>query len=472
MEDSTSTPPNRISTNKSQNESVSSSRPNGNANSSDLFFEDVTPAPLPSAIGNLPPPTYTITASSSKDADEAKLLLPAHVSVLGSTPVEILPPTESDEEGDTDYIKYLDYGGDHQREFLRYFEEPEDESTKLKRTVCKNCGAEGDHKTAECRVLICLTCGVRDEHVTKSCPVSKVCFTCGMKGHINSNCPNRHLARSRDHNNSGRCKRCFSGFHQTSECPTWWRLYIYVTEEERGQILDDRRSKRDLELGKGGEGYIAEDEWCYNCGEPGHWGDDCQGSKRYDKPDEPSAFGLYNISTGPFYDPNESGAPARQERRLRDWEQEDDWGKHAPDQVGRQGRRKMMEKMRRNAQRFEEVSDPDDWFGNARNVRNRGFGDSKVKISFSKSIGQGRQFLPPDLPTRPPPQSKPSLLSRLSDKPPDDLTPWPHRNGNGGSGGSKDGSLSIKGAASQRQRRDDNRKNSRSAPQYRGGYAR
>ena len=37
---------------------------------------------------------------------------------------------------------------------MRYFEEPEDESSKLRRTVCKNCGAEGDHKTADCRVLI------------------------------------------------------------------------------------------------------------------------------------------------------------------------------------------------------------------------------------------------------------------------------------------------------------------------------
>lgn len=46
-----------------------------------------------------------------------------------------------------------------------------------------------------------------------------------------------------------------------------------MTDEDRARLLDERRSKRDLELGKGGEGYIAEDEWCYNCGEVGHWGD-------------------------------------------------------------------------------------------------------------------------------------------------------------------------------------------------------
>ena len=34
-----------------------------------------------------------------------------------------------------------------------------------------------------------------------------------------------------------------------------------------------RRQKVDLELGDGGEGYIGEDEWCYNCGGDGHLGD-------------------------------------------------------------------------------------------------------------------------------------------------------------------------------------------------------
>jgi protein AIR1/2 len=59
------------------------------------------------------------------------------------------------------------------------------------------------------------------------------------------------------------------------------------------------------------------------------------------------------------------------ERRLRDWERDDDqfgdWGKHAPNNVGRQGRKKMMERMRKSAQRFEEENDPEDWFRSAKN---------------------------------------------------------------------------------------------------------
>jgi len=79
----------------------------------DFYFKDTTPAPLPSAI-NLPPPPYETTDPPSQNSIGMKLLLPAHVSVLGSTPVEILPPTDEDED-DADYIKYLDYGGERQK---------------------------------------------------------------------------------------------------------------------------------------------------------------------------------------------------------------------------------------------------------------------------------------------------------------------------------------------------------------------
>ena len=33
-----------------------------------------------------------------------------------------------------------------------------------------------------------MTCGVHNEHSTRSCPISKTCFTCGLKGHINKAC--------------------------------------------------------------------------------------------------------------------------------------------------------------------------------------------------------------------------------------------------------------------------------------------
>jgi protein AIR1/2 len=52
-----------------------------------------------------------------------------------------------------------------------------------------------------------------------------------------------------------------------------WRMYDYHTDDERQITLRRRQEKSSLGLGNGGEGYIADDEWCYNCGNCGHWGD-------------------------------------------------------------------------------------------------------------------------------------------------------------------------------------------------------
>lgn len=86
-----------------QNEPSTSDNPNVDG----LYIEDINPAPLPSNIVIPSPPIHNNQSLSDDNSEQTKLLLPAHVSVLGSTPVEILPD-ESDED-DKDYIKYLDY---------------------------------------------------------------------------------------------------------------------------------------------------------------------------------------------------------------------------------------------------------------------------------------------------------------------------------------------------------------------------
>jgi protein AIR1/2 len=65
------------------------------------------------------------------------------------------------------------------------------------------------------------------------------------------------------------------------ECSTLWRLYDYHTDKERLIVLRRRQDKGHLGLGNGGEGYIADDEWCYNCGNCGHWGDVSMSSNSY-----------------------------------------------------------------------------------------------------------------------------------------------------------------------------------------------
>lgn len=52
-----------------------------------------------------------------------------------------------------------------------------------------------------------------------------------------------------------------------------WRLYEYYSVEEQAHVISARQSKKELKLGEGGEGFIADDEWCYYCGQSSHWGD-------------------------------------------------------------------------------------------------------------------------------------------------------------------------------------------------------
>ncbi|OCH94536.1 hypothetical protein OBBRIDRAFT_823464 [Obba rivulosa] len=367
----------------------STSQTNGtDADTDGLFFIDTKPVALPSA-GKLAAPELRTDAASTNGVGLSGLLLPPHVSVFSGgedkesaeavEPVR-LPSPDSDEE---DHIQFLDYDDDRRAPgMVRYFDPATEEDAEAKakakasRVVCKNCGAEGEHKTWECPVLICLTCGARDEHSTRSCPVSKTCFACGMKGHINKDCPNRNSGRAAGY--YAYCDRCGSDLHKANECPTLWRLYQYVDDDARQTIRTLRASKRTLVLGRGGEGYIAEDEWCYNCGACGHLGDDCEEvAHPADRPREPSAFGRYNTMSGPFASVSEPSSSTKASKRpLRDWETAaafaDGFGFDAPLEVGRRGRKKERARLEQKAREIEEGEEEDDWFGRARGGRNNG----------------------------------------------------------------------------------------------------
>ncbi|KAI0650837.1 hypothetical protein C8Q79DRAFT_945317 [Trametes meyenii] len=359
--------------------------------SASLFFEDTTPADIPtidkpqeSVAGpssSVPRSGPSNGGTTTKTAENG-LLLPAHVLIVegddaDASELKVPTPEGSDDE---DYIDYLDYDDDRKAGMVRYWEleklaAADAKASKPTRTVCKNCGAEGEHKTYECPVLICLTCGARDEHSTRSCPISKTCFTCGMKGHINRTCPNRAASRAGAYSHYQDCDRCGSRAHQTNECPTLWRIYEYVDDDERQEILRVRESKRTLPLGQGGEGYIATDEWCYNCGGHGHLGDDCNDRpKVYDIPNEPSAFSLYNILSGPFS--SEVSRPSK--RAPRDWETAstfaDGFGFVAPLEVGKRGRQKENARLGQQHREREE-GEEDDWFDSVR-ARGRSGGGS------------------------------------------------------------------------------------------------
>ncbi|KAI1795080.1 hypothetical protein LXA43DRAFT_993390 [Ganoderma leucocontextum] len=365
-----------------------------------LFFEDVTPAQVPAGAqfpaavarpSRLPAQTGSSTISSTDGPTINGLLLPTHVSVAEGAEalaLELGPlkvPTPEAGEAEEDYIEYLDYDDNLKAGMVRYWElekleAEEAKASKTARVVCKKCGAEGEHKTYECTVVICLTCGARDDHPTRSCPISKVCFTCGMKGHINKTCPNRGKPGS--YQGFHDCDRCGARTHQTNECPTLWRMYKYVEDEERQEVLRAREGKRVLAFGQGGEGYIATDEWCYNCGDCGHLGDDCTAAAyRPDVPNEPSAFSLYNVLSGPFSE----DAPRASKRAPRDWETAsafaDGYGATVPTDVGKQGRRKERERLGKARERQDAENDQDNWFDQAH---------SRVRSDARDSRGAGR----------------------------------------------------------------------------------
>lgn len=96
----------------------------------------------------------------------------------------------------------------------------------------------------------------------------------------------------------------------------------------------------------------------------------------FDVPNEPSAFSLYNILSGPFS--AEASKPSK--RPPRDWETAsafaDGYGSVMPMEVGKQGRKKEQARLAQRARELEAEDEEDDWFGGARSRRRSGGSNS------------------------------------------------------------------------------------------------
>lgn len=85
-----------------------------------IFFVDVQPTPVADTT-----PPFTL----AQEEPAKKLLLPAHVTVFGTTPVEILPESIAEEDED-DFINYLDLDDTKVRNFYNRASRPHFRSTE------------------------------------------------------------------------------------------------------------------------------------------------------------------------------------------------------------------------------------------------------------------------------------------------------------------------------------------------------
>ncbi|KAG8777115.1 hypothetical protein FRC12_000544 [Ceratobasidium sp. 428] len=328
------------------------------------------------------PSTTAITDSTridvvkqSADGTTSTILsLPSHVTLWteGDPDISLADVTTGPlqpEEG----VEYVDYEEDQATGAARYFIPDIGAATKK---LCRTCGEEG-HIAKFCKKLICLTCGERDDHDTRNCPMRVVCFNCGGKGHVVSTCPQPRGQHG--------CDRCGSLTHIHQRCLEQFKTYVYLSDSERLKVLEERAKLENLSFGEGGEGYIARHIWCYNCGGPGHWGDNCQEPRPYSTPKDPCAFSSHNASRGPFGDTGDG--LAGQDAPRPAWMDDDP---HLQD-VGRRGKEANMKRNRAaEASRAARERDEDDWFS-----RVAGPSGSQRSSQPSKHTSSSRDNLPP-----------------------------------------------------------------------------
>jgi protein AIR1/2 len=167
---------------------------------------------------------------------------------------------------------------------------------------------------------------------------------------------------------------------RVQNCPSLWRTYTYLLPHERDELLQQRLLKRNCELGvdQGGEGFIAAEDWCYNCAGCGHLGDDCpQGSSRTrDRPGErTSAFSAFNMSRGPYglAEPHEAIQRLRDRSRSPPSRAGPSVLPDAHRRPGESGRKKQADNLRKAQRRREEQDEEvQDWFTERTNERTTG----------------------------------------------------------------------------------------------------
>ncbi|KAF9058259.1 hypothetical protein BJ165DRAFT_1398367 [Panaeolus papilionaceus] len=218
------------------------------ADTCSFFFISLTPAAIPTVLIDT---TLAIALDSSiaPDAVSTSVRIIEKRRVGGNGQGEDGEAGKEGEEEQEEGIEYLDY--DDVRGIARYFDVAPNLNAPLRRTACKNSARRmsirwwcfsAHNSFIDVVHSFANNTDANLPQVPDIQRMQRTLYTL-MSNHQTS-IDARGVLRDQD------CDLCFSSFHKTKECPTWWWIYEYFSKARRHATLA-RRLEKGLLSGKG-----------------------------------------------------------------------------------------------------------------------------------------------------------------------------------------------------------------------------